>query len=174
MLITEEYRALNAELHQRNPAYGISGHRWKAEVAELIRINDYTSLLDYGSGKGTLRAAFPSSFWDRGFLFMEYDPAIPEKSSPPSQADLVVCTDVLEHIEPDCLNAVLDDLRRVTRRAVFLEIHTALAQKTLADGRNAHLIVEPAEWWLGQLRSRWTLHRAQIEPLGFTFVGKPL
>jgi hypothetical protein len=33
--------------------------------------------------------------------------------------------------------------------------------KTLADGRNAHLIQEPPEWWLPKIMARWDLRLFQ-------------
>ena len=51
----------------------------------------------------------------------------------------MICTDVLEHIEPDCLQAVLGHLRQVSREYTFVNISTRAAVKSLHDGRNAHL-----------------------------------
>jgi hypothetical protein len=36
-------------------------------------------------------------------------------------------------------------------------IHTGPAAKTLADGRNAHLIQEGADWWKAHLASFFTV-----------------
>jgi S-adenosylmethionine:diacylglycerol 3-amino-3-carboxypropyl transferase len=66
---------------------------------------------------------------------------------PPEPHDIVVCTDVLEHIEPDCLDDVLADIRRCTKKAALLVVATRPAMKTLSDGRNAHLIQEDFKWW---------------------------
>ncbi len=85
-------------------------------------------------------------------MMREYDPAIEGKDGRPVFADLVVCTDVLEHIEPDRLDNVLTHLRTLARRAVFVVINTQPSNKTLTDGRNAHLIVEPAVWWYERLQ----------------------
>lgn len=101
-------------------------------------------VLDYGCGKRTLESAL-------GFGINNYDPALEGLDASPAPADIVCCTDVLEHIEPDCLTAVLADLRRVTKRAIFLTIATRPAKKFLADGRNAHLIQKPARWWIERL-----------------------
>src|SRR5206468_6026363 len=96
-----------------------------------------------------------------------YDPAIPQWSRPPAPCRFVVSIDVLEHIEPDLLDNVLDDLRRVTAGAGLFSVHTGPAQKILADGRNAHLIQQPASWWLPQFMSRFELSTFQRTPAGF-------
>ena len=50
--------------------------------------------------------------------YRPYDPAFPEYGEPRG-ADLVCCIDVLEHIEPDLLDNVLDDLARITLKHGF-------------------------------------------------------
>jgi hypothetical protein len=143
-LISAELRDLNARLHVENPAYGVGGATHAPVVLKLLENQRLKSVLDYGSGKGQLAKALPVPIW-------EYDPAIPGKDEPPRPADLVVCTDCLEHIEPDKLVFVLDDLRRVVQQIGYFVISTSPAQKTYADGRNTHLIQEGATWWRHRL-----------------------
>jgi hypothetical protein len=139
-LISEDYRRLNAQLHASNLAYGVGGGKHADTVKKLAESLKTTSVLDYGAGKGYLAKALPFPIW-------EYDPAIPEKSQPPRAADLVVCTDVLDHIETDTLQHVLGDLQRVTKKVGYFVIHTGPAGKTLPDGRNTHLIQRGEAWW---------------------------
>lgn len=143
-VITPEYRELNTQLHETRKDFGVGGAGWAAAVRAMCVRYHAWDVLDYGCGKGSLAQAMD-------FPIHCYDPAIAEFAAEPVPADLVVCTDVLEHIEPECLDTVIADLRRVTKRAIFCNISTVPAVKTLADGRNAHLIVEPAVWWLAQL-----------------------
>jgi hypothetical protein len=65
----------------------------------------------------------------------------------PAFADLVTCTDVMEHVEPDRLEAVFTHIRQLARKAAFFVIATRPANKRLPNGGNAHLIIEPASWW---------------------------
>lgn len=164
MLISEQYRDLNRQMHETNEAYGTSGHKHAEAVVGLANAMQTADILDYGCGKGTLNASI-------GIRIKEYDPAIPGKDDPPEPADLVVCGDVLEHIEPECLDDVLTDLESLTKRAVFLCVATRPAKKVLADGRNAHLIVEPKEWWLPKLMERWDMMNFQDMGGEFIFVG---
>ena len=146
MLISPEYAALNAGLHKSNDAYGTSGGLYTADVMRFCAALKARSVLDYGAGKGLLRKSLPQTLDVR-----EYDPAIEAISARPEQADIVTCTDVLEHIEPECLLEVLEDINGLSARGVFLSIACRPAKKFLSDGRNAHLIVEKPMWWLGRI-----------------------
>ncbi len=148
-LISDEYRALNQSLHDSNAGYGANGHRWARLVRHLVAQHGLADVLDYGCGKQTLKRALP------GLTVRGYDPAFPELAATPAPADLVVCGDVLEHVEPGSVDAVLDDLARCTKKLAFLVIATRPARKTLPDGRNAHLSQMPASRWLEKIVARF-------------------
>jgi 2-polyprenyl-3-methyl-5-hydroxy-6-metoxy-1,4-benzoquinol methylase len=148
-LITNEYRQLQIALHQREGGYGRSGSK---HAEPLIQFADRTrskSILDYGSGEGLLKAALQDLGW-KGRI-TEYDPCVPGVSRLPEPADIVACTDVLEHVEPEKLEAVLAHIFHLARKHGYLLISTVPAGKVLSDGRNAHLIVKHAEWWASKL-----------------------
>lgn len=143
MLISPEYVALNATLHRTTPSYGCGG----GSAANLVRVCEQLGtrdVLDYGCGKGTFGARMP---WP----IKEYDPAIPGKQGPAEPADIVICRDVLEHVEPECLDAVLADLARCVKTIGLLTIATGPSWDVLPDGRNAHLLQRPAAWWRPRL-----------------------
>jgi hypothetical protein len=152
MRISEPYRKLNEQLHVTASTYGANGSSRAVAVNDLWKRIGGGTALDYGSGKGGLKRAL-------GFPIAEYDPAVPEHAAEPSAADLVVCSDVLEHVEPDCLDDVLDHLQQLTRKAGYFVVSTRKARKSLPDGRNAHLIVRPGKWWLDKLEQRWTVQK---------------
>lgn len=165
-LISPDYRALNAELHASSPEYGASLFEWPVRASRAAASRyDCRTVLDYGCGKGKLRHTFPA--------LQEYDPAIPGKDSEPRPADLVVCADVLEHVEPDKIDAVLDHLRRLSQKVCLLSICLVPAQKTLADGRNAHLLVKPADWWAERLERYFDLQAFDATPTHVRALGKP-
>lgn len=145
-LISAQYRDLNAQLHQSNLAYGVNGGKFAPVVMKLTEAIKSQSVLDYGCGKGYLAEALPFPIW-------EYDPAVPGKDKPPRASDIVVCTDVLEHVEPDKLLFVLEDLARLTKKVGYFVIHTGPSTKSLADGRNAHLIQKGQQWWKNRLKA---------------------
>lgn len=151
-LISPKYKKQCEQLHATSN-WGADGHRWYEQVIEVMKASNSTSILDYGCGKGTLRTQILMD--ERINLdpqrFYEYDPAIPAKSKLPPKADLVVCTDVLEHIEPNKLEEVLDHLDNLMIKAMYLRIDMREANTILPDGRNAHLIVADANFWRTKL-----------------------
>jgi 2-polyprenyl-3-methyl-5-hydroxy-6-metoxy-1,4-benzoquinol methylase len=86
----------------------------------------------------------------------------------------VACTDVLEHIEPDQLDKVLDDLKRLVKQAGVFVIATGPAKKFLDDGRNAHLIQEGAAWWLPKIMARFDLMKFQKLAHEILVIVRPL
>ena len=167
-LISEEYRRMQQELH-RNPTYGVASVKFAPIVAKLMETLGSTELLDYGAGKGRLGQSL-QEIYENPLTIHHYEPAIPEWSDPPAPCKLVACIDVLEHIEPDLLDNVLDDLQRVTAGVGIFTVHTLPAEKVLSDGRNAHLIQQPAAWWLPKFMERFELNTFNRMPQGFWVV----
>jgi FkbM family methyltransferase len=165
-VISKDYVKQNEMLHQTNPYYGVSGVKYANDVLSLTKQLNTTDVLDYGCGKGTLASALP-------FPINEYDPAIKEKSKDPAPADLVVCTDVLEHIEPEYIDNVIGDLARCTLKKALLIIHTGPALKTLPDGRNTHLIQEDQSYWDKKLLSQFTIDSCQNLGNGLRYIVTP-
>lgn len=166
--ISESYRKLNQELHSEHPEYGANGHRNAPLVRQIADLYHAETILDYGCGKGTLGAFLRK----QGYKTKDYDPAISGKDSEPDVADVVYCGDVAEHIEPEFVDRFLDDLKRVTGKAIIVTVATRAAKKMLADGRNAHLIQEPLEWWLPKLKQRFEMNKVIADSGEFTFFGE--
>jgi 2-polyprenyl-3-methyl-5-hydroxy-6-metoxy-1,4-benzoquinol methylase len=166
MLITDGYRALNEQLHA-NPRYG-SRRRDEIykQISELINQTGSETLLDYGCGKGAMADCL-----DNVTL---YDPCVSEFSRLPGPHDFVACCDVLEHVEPELLSNVLIHIEQLAQKAVYLVISTRAASKTLADGRNAHLIVKGSDWWHKQIEAvfvGWELHMTNSNASELTVFG---
>ena len=79
---------------------------------------------------------------------INYDPALSEWSADPSPEDYLICTDVLEHIEPQLIDNVIDHLISKFRKKAFLAIDMKESKKSLPSGRNAHLIIEDLHYWI--------------------------
>lgn len=166
--ITDGYRALNAELHRSRADYGRRGGRHAPRVLKLLKHFGATTVLDFGCGKGGLAQALPD------IDVREYDPAVTGKDTPPAPADILVCTDVLEHIEPECLDDVLIELQRLTLKVGHLVIATQPDRtKLLPDGRNPHLIVQPAGWWRQRLRPYFRVRQDDKSAKNVTFTVWP-
>jgi len=147
-LISDDYVTQNQVLHRRPEGYGGSGHKRRDEVLAFARELDAAVILDYGCGQGTLKTSL-SAIGVTDIL--EYDPAVKGKNGLPKPAELVVCTDVLEHVEPDRLTAVLAHLFQLTLVGAFFLIAMRKANKILPDGRNAHLIIEDSRFWISRV-----------------------
>ncbi len=162
-LISDEYRSMNRALHEL-PRYGTQGHKFADYIYRLIINNDVKTTLDYGCGKGTLKAALRKL--GLTCRVYEYDPAVPGRLKCPEEVDLVVCTDVLEHVEPDYLDNVISHIARIGKKAAFITVHNMPAAKTLADGRNAHLIQETPEWWSSKLSDWFNVQQQAVDYRG--------
>lgn len=134
----------------------------------MIDLMAVDHLLDYGCGHNlSLRENLKPV---KEFRYQAYDPGVPEYADDPVPAEMVVCIDVLEHIEPECLEDVLDHLESLTERVLFCTVHTGPAGKVLPDGRNAHLIQKPSEWWLPKFMDRFILQGFHTRGNGFEVV----
>lgn len=169
VLITDSYREQNIAMHAAKPQYGSHGIQWTETVADIAEENGFYSILDYGCGKGYLASSLPN--W---LNVREYDPAIPGKSDEPATADFVVCTDVLEHIEPDLIDNVLAHIHAVAGKAVLFSVSTVDSLKHLPDGRGAHLIVEDANWWRNKLGRLFDIEQIQSHATNFVCLARPI
>lgn len=142
---------MQAKLHE-NPNYGIASTYFAPIVDDILSRFNITDLLDYGAGKLRLRDSITVKV-----NYTAYEPSNPEYDSEPEPTEFVTCIDVLEHIEPELLDNVLDDLQRVTLKYGLFTIHTGKAVKTLPDGRNAHLTQQPYTWWQPKIKERFDI-----------------
>lgn len=146
MLLSDDYRRLLVEYHKANPEWGASGFKYAAHIQSIASQYRCKQILDYGCGKGSLGKQLFTTV-------VEYDPGIPGKSEPPQRADMVVSTDVLEHVEPACVTDVLDHIRSLTKKVGWHAIALRKDRHILPDGRTSHLTVRPAAWWKEHLRN---------------------
>jgi 2-polyprenyl-3-methyl-5-hydroxy-6-metoxy-1,4-benzoquinol methylase len=166
-LISDEYRRQQVELHE-DENYGVASTHFAPLVAKVVNQYGVDEMLDYGAGKGRLaQTLIRDRLIDHPMRIQHYEPAVVEWADMPEPCEMVACLDVLEHIEPALLDNVLDDLQRVTKSIGLFTVSTVEAMKVLPDGRNAHLIVEPASWWLPKILERWDLHVFQKTQDGF-------
>ena len=155
-LISDEYKAQIRQVHEESEGrWGATASSRCYELAEWINGHikrGAIDMLDYGSSNGKLqkqlrrRGLIPEEF-----EIVEYDPGYEDRLYK-RPCDLVLCVDVLEHIEPELLDNVLVDLNRSMIDVGYFSIALYPARKLLPDGRNAHLIVESEDWWVDRLK----------------------
>jgi len=139
-LISSYYKRLLREDHAANPNWGTTGKRYANFIHPLYHMHSCLNILDYGCGKATLSQSL-------GLPVHGYDPGIPEFSEQPTPHDMVVSTDVLEHVQPERVDAVLKHIHSLTRKVGFHAIALTKAAHKLPNGKNAHLTVRRADWW---------------------------
>jgi hypothetical protein len=155
-LTSTGYREQLNQLHKQR-TWGADGAKHTKAVQEIIVEFSPATILDYGCGANRLAESLAP------IRVSGYDPGIPDRAKMPKPCDLVVCTDVLEHVEPEKLDAVLDHLYRITGRVGYFVISTKPANAVLPNGRNAHLSIHPADWWRQKLIAQgWRVARTNV------------
>lgn len=143
-MITEEYRKVLQEIHDNTPF----GKRSKMpkHLAEFIELVKPNSIIDFGCGKGNLVKRLQEEY--PLISSIGYDPGNTKFSQSIDNkfVDLLISSDVLEHIEPEFLDQTLSYLSTKSKYIYHL-IALSPAKLILPDGRNAHLILENKEWW---------------------------
>jgi len=149
-LISDEYKKQLEEMHKNKEGFGANCKKYVGHLMDLLKSLDTHDVLDYGCGKGMLQQNMP-------FLIKQYDPAIKVHSLDPEPADLLFCGDVLEHIEPDCIENVIEHMASKTKKIALIVVSGNVAKKTLPDGRNAHLLVKDGAWWFSKISEYYTI-----------------
>lgn len=144
MLISDRHRELY-RWHFEGRVAGNRPNRWQAVVEGLADRFSAESLIDYGCGVDASLSRYSK------LPIINYDPAVAEYSALPERADLVVCLHVLEHVEAGCVDYVLDHLRGIAKKALFVSVSTEQSTKTLPDGSPWHSFVRSPEWWRRKL-----------------------
>ena len=158
----KEQATLNRALHEsdetfgsRPDAGGLTSNLVPA-ISLMHKLGMCRSILDYGTGKGRLvkhlRSKLPNNILVNGF-----DPAVDRWLQKPSHSfDILTCLDVLEHVEPESIDAVFSDIKALTNNFCFLIIDLQPAIKRLSDGRNAHVLLAPCDWWISRVSQHFT------------------
>ena len=131
-----------AKLVHQNPTKwrGTSLRQYIPDINQIIKDKSLNTILDYGCGKAQCH--------DPNWNATKYDPAVPEFSTKPEgRYDLVICTDVLEHIPVGGLREVVDDIFNYSDQWVFLSVCCRKAAEILPNGYNAHATIESEKWW---------------------------
>ena len=172
MYCSEQYRKSQEKLHAKGN-YGVTGHKYGAMVGKIMDEQGLDTILDYGCGSNlSLTQTLKPK---HSITYTGYDIGVPEYADAPDPAEMVCCIDVLEHIEPEFLDAVLDHLEDLTEVTLFASVHMGPAGKVLDDGRNAHLTQQPLSWWFPKFSERFNVQTAQlVSPVEFFIIANNL
>ena len=161
-----DFLKASKELHETNPDYGkaseyINKNSMKfgltipAAVNASIKQFGISSFLDHGTGKGGLVQILENTFKER-LDVAGFDPAVEEyRKKPDKKYDIVTSIDVLEHIGIKEIDKTLEDIHRLTDKCFFFCIDLVPASKKIKDGRNAHFLIAPSEWWLQKIKQHF-------------------
>lgn len=89
-------------------------------------------------------------------------------ASIPVRADYVFCADVMEHIPPEQVDAVLANLGACAPR-LFLQISTRDDCCGTLIGETLHLSVHPHAWWREKLAALWRIEHEEERRSASTF-----
>ena len=156
-MITPEYKAELLALHT-NYSWGTTAGKYAGDsIVSLLKEHpEIRTILDYGCGSGTLE----KSVIDRGVSDREwvlYDPCVVSfNKMPTGKFDLVITTDVLEHVEEVMLNKVFHHLRSLTGKFLYNEIACYLTNVHFASGpyrgKDLHISLKAPDAWKIRLR----------------------
>lgn len=143
---------------------GLSVLRHVKSIRALAQEVGAKTMLDFGCGRGDAYRSPHKLHHHLGIHRSDvtlYDPAFrPDDRLPTGQFDLVVCSDVLEHIPEEEVEEFVARLFGYAKKAVWASVCCRPAKKFFADGRNMHVTVKPYEWW----HDRFV--KASIWPIG--------
>lgn len=153
-LISKEYQYKITDYHSKRPWGGAVINK-AADIHKYVTLSNAKTLLDYGAGRSSLKDTLNNYSYDLDYEIVEYEPGRPELAGDPPVCDFLVCCDVLEHIEPEKIDAVLQHMYDKTAMFAFMTISTQPALGAFPGGENLHLLVRPAEWWIEKLTKYW-------------------
>ena len=82
----------------------------------------------------------------------------------PEASDMTVCVDVMEHIEPEKLEAVLDHIADKTNKILYFKVCMLPSHNKFKNGQNLHLIIENKDFWLDKLSKYYNLDNIIVAP----------
>ena len=158
------------------------GEQEHARAVTQMGMRQGNSVIDFGCGEGKSVKFFdgmgmpaygiefaPNAPSEKGIVVLEaclWD--VPEM--PP--VDFGFCCDVMEHIPPEKVDAVLETIRRMTLKRTYFRIST-VADRFGPDliGKQLHLVVANLAWWETKFAPLWKETRVVEETAGhFTVV----
>lgn len=132
--------------------HGLSILTHKDEIGKLISETGAKTLLDFGCGRGDAYRSPHKLHHQWGISRKNvtlYDPSFKQYAGRPvGRSDIVVCSDVLEHIPEEGVDRFVADLFNHAKLAVWASVCTRPARKCFpGTDINLHCTVKPYQWW---------------------------
>lgn len=135
-------------LYKRKKNYGKTSIKLYDMLKKIINDLNISSVLDYGCGKSKLLDLIKKNSKIKIF---KYDPAIKKYSKlTKNKTDLVICTDVLQHVPLYDLDRVLKEIKSKGIYILFY-IKCTNHKTKLPNGTYANCTVYDKKWWLEKL-----------------------
>jgi hypothetical protein len=164
--LIDSYKVLHEE---KGKFKGISLTPLVPTLINVTKENNCKTLLDYGCGKAIpydkdrckeVGLRNPVQELCNIESFDLYDPAYDKYAElPDKKYDIVVCTDVLEHIAEQDIDYVLTQILSRSNKVVFLNISCRPAVKHFKEGKfkgkNVHISVFDPSWWGHKIGNIW-------------------
>jgi|AACY02.5.fsa_nt_gi hypothetical protein len=120
-------------------------------INNIIKKNNINSLIDYGCGKAMYYSDYP--FEKKNLDIFLYDPYfIKYKKLPKKKYELLICTDVMEHIQKHEIEESLIKMDNYSIKNLYFSICTRPAKKILPDGQNAHVTLMSKQAWIAIIK----------------------
>lgn len=173
-MITDQYKKHLSSLHQQHRF--VESNFWYDDIRSYINqsTNRPASILDFGCAHGGLIQKLKNDFPDVTCID-GYDPGVKQYENKPTKYyDLLISTDVIEHIEPQYLDQTLAYIDSLFAKDAWIIIACYPAKKFLPDGRNAHLIIENPDWWIAKIRDVMILSKIESWEIKILNPDKPI
>lgn len=140
----ELYEQLHKERH-----YGDTGLNYLEDVLSFIRSTGAIQILDFGAGTGSLAEQLHHKY---NISIDQFDPCYDGKRNiPKNEYDLIITTDVLEHIYEDEIENLFEEMLSLQPKFMYHAISTRKARILLPDNSNCHKTIKSAEWWQAKI-----------------------
>lgn len=160
-LATDIYKNQLYEKHIENKNWGNGASLTKLKYfKEFLEENQCKTIIDYGCGKSNFKGFLIEK--DYHYEVTEYDIGIVGKDILNIKADFTVCVDLLEHIEPECLDNVLRHIQKHTLKGVFFSICKVKSHGSFKDGTNLHRIINDEDWWYSKVLQYFKLEKETL------------
>ncbi len=153
LTISDEYKEAVITEHRNNVSWGASADTTIGHVilGILSKHGYIQTVLDFGAGKGSL-GRYIRERLDRKIAWTDYDPGMPSIDVlPEGTFDMVISSDVLEHVEPDKVEATIQLLADKTKTVLISDISCIYTGFTFGagpfQGLDLHLSVHEPRWW---------------------------